>query len=63
MVMGMAAWQQISGVLGLNCGRCPVHTVHPTPDRDSVFGKEILMVSHENKTSCASYSEQNEQKV
>ena len=65
LVMGMAAWQQISGVLGLNCGRCPVHTVLPTPDRDSVFGKEILMVSHENK-SCASYSytiEQCEQKV
>ena len=60
MVMGTAAWQQISGVLGLNCGRCPVHTVHPTPDRDSVFGKETLMMSHENK-SCASYSYTTEQ--
>ena len=47
--MGTAAWQQISGVLGLNCGRCPVHTVHPTLDRDSAFGKETLMMSHENK--------------
>ena len=52
--MGTAAWQQISGVLGLNCGRCPVHTVRLTPDRDSVFGKETLMMPHENK-SCASY--------